>query len=99
MAIEGVMRVGQVQLRVMDMDAAVRHYTEYIGLQEVCRDATRVYLKAWDEFRSEGVMRVGQVQLRVMDMDAAVRHYTEYIGLQEVCRDATRVYLKAWDEF
>jgi len=39
MAIEGVMRVGQVQLRVMDMDAAVRHYTEYIGPQEVCRDA------------------------------------------------------------
>jgi catechol 2,3-dioxygenase len=50
MAIEGVMRVGQVQLRVMDMEAAVRHYTEYIGLQEVGRDANRVYLKAWDEF-------------------------------------------------
>jgi catechol 2,3-dioxygenase len=44
------MRVGHVQLRVMDMDAAVRHYTEYIGLQEVGRDADRVYLKAWDEF-------------------------------------------------
>ena len=50
MAIEGVMRVGQVQLRVMDMEAAVRHYTEYGGLQEVARDANRVYLKAWDEF-------------------------------------------------
>jgi len=50
MAIEGVMRAGHVQIRVLDMDAAVKHYTEYFGLIETARDATRVYLKGWDEF-------------------------------------------------
>jgi catechol 2,3-dioxygenase len=50
MAIEGVMRAGHVQVRVMDIDAAVKHYTEFYGMLEVARDASRVYLKAWDEF-------------------------------------------------
>jgi catechol 2,3-dioxygenase len=39
-----------VQIRVLDMAAAVKHYTEYYGLIETARDAERVYLKAWDEF-------------------------------------------------
>ena len=50
MAIEGVMRAGHVQIRVMDLDAARKHYTEYYGMIEVARDPHRVYLKAWDEF-------------------------------------------------
>jgi catechol 2,3-dioxygenase len=50
MAIEGVMRAGHIQLRVLDLDAAVRHYTEYIGLQEVGREGGKVFFKAWDEF-------------------------------------------------
>jgi catechol 2,3-dioxygenase len=50
MAITGVLRPGHVALRVMDLDAAVRYYTDVIGLEEIARDSTgRVYLKAWDE--------------------------------------------------
>ena len=48
--IKGVMRPGHVQLRVLDMDAALEHYVELLGLIEMDRDAQgRVYLKGWTE--------------------------------------------------
>ena len=50
MALTGVLRPGHVQLRVLDLEAAVKHYTQVIGLIETARDAQgRVFLKAWDE--------------------------------------------------
>jgi catechol 2,3-dioxygenase len=50
MAVKGVLRLGEVGIRVMDMDAAVRHYDQRLGLHCVMRDEQgRVYLKAWDE--------------------------------------------------
>lgn len=50
MSMNGVMRPGHVALRVMDLQAAVRHYTDVLGLLETGRDAQgRVYFKCWDE--------------------------------------------------
>lgn len=50
MAMTGVLRPGHVALRVLDINAAVKHYTEVLGLSETGRDAQgRVYFKAWDE--------------------------------------------------
>lgn len=47
---KGVMRPGHVQVRVMDMAAAIRHYRDIVGLVETHRDASgRVYLKGWTE--------------------------------------------------
>ncbi|KAA0873601.1 VOC family protein, partial [Nitrincola tapanii] len=47
---KGVMRPGHVQIRVLDLDEAVKHYTELLGLIEMDRDDQgRVYLKAWTE--------------------------------------------------
>ena len=46
----GVIRPGHVQIRVLDIDEAVRHYVDLLGLIEVDRDMEgRVYLKAWTE--------------------------------------------------
>jgi catechol 2,3-dioxygenase len=57
MALNGVLRPGHVQLRVLDLAAAVRHYTEVLGLIETARDAQgRVYLKAWDEHDHHSVV-------------------------------------------
>src|SRR5690554_6149275 len=48
--IKGVMRPGHVQIRVLDIDEAVKHYVELVGLIETDRDEQgRVYLKAWTE--------------------------------------------------
>src|SRR5437762_14246839 len=50
MSMTGVLRPGHCSLRVLDLEAAVKHYTEVVGLLETDRDEKgRVYLKAWDE--------------------------------------------------
>jgi catechol 2,3-dioxygenase len=47
----GVMRIGHVSLKVMDMEAAKRHYTKVIGMKITAEDkAGNVYLKCWDEW-------------------------------------------------
>lgn len=51
MAHTGVLRPGFIQLRVLDMPAAVEHYTKRIGLHQVTEGPDgRVYLKSADEF-------------------------------------------------
>ncbi|WP_119157428.1 catechol 2,3-dioxygenase [Caldimonas tepidiphila] len=47
----GVMRIGHVSLKVMDMEAAVRHYEQVLGMKTTMVDkAGNVYLKCWDEW-------------------------------------------------
>lgn len=47
---KGVMRPGHVQIRVLDLEEAVVHYRDRLGLIEVERDnSSRVYLKGWTE--------------------------------------------------
>ena len=45
----GILRLAHVDLRVPDLDLASAYYTEVLGLQEVERDDTNVWLKCWDE--------------------------------------------------
>jgi catechol 2,3-dioxygenase len=48
--LKGVLRPGHIQIRVLDLEAAVVHYRDRLGLIEVGRDsAGRVYLKGWTE--------------------------------------------------
>lgn len=51
MALTGVLRPGLVQLRVLDIEAALRHYVDHVGLEKVMTGPDgRVYLKGRDEF-------------------------------------------------
>lgn len=50
MAMKGVLRPGHVCIRVLDMEEALVHYKDRMGLLESDRDDQgRVYLKGWDE--------------------------------------------------
>lgn len=50
MAMNGVLRPGHVCIRVLDMEEALVHYKDRLGLLETDRDDQgRVYLKGWDE--------------------------------------------------
>ncbi|MGE4483414.1 catechol 2,3-dioxygenase [Acidocella sp.] len=50
MAITGVLRPGHTQLRVLDLEASVKFYTDIMGLEETGRDSSgRVYFKCLDE--------------------------------------------------
>ncbi len=47
---KGVMRPGHVQIRVLDIEEAIVHYRDRLGLIEMHRDnSERVYLKGWTE--------------------------------------------------
>ena len=47
----GIMRIGHVALRVLDMERALHHYTKVLGMLESHVDERgTVYLKGWDEW-------------------------------------------------
>ena len=57
MALVGILRPGFIQIRVLDLEAAVAHYVNHVGLHEVCRDGSgRAYLKAIDEFDHHSIV-------------------------------------------
>ena len=57
MALTGVLRPGHVAIRVLEMEPALRHYVDVLGLKEMGRDDRgRVYLKAWDEHDHHSVV-------------------------------------------
>jgi catechol 2,3-dioxygenase len=57
MSFHGVLRPGHVQLRVLDLDEAARHYRDVLGLERTATDpAGRAYFKAWDEFDHHSVV-------------------------------------------
>ena len=50
MALDGVLRPGHAQIRVLELDKAVQFYRDVLGLEETGRDSSgRVFLKCWDE--------------------------------------------------
>lgn len=50
MALNGVLRPGHVQIRVLDLNESVHFYRDVLGLEEMARDPSgRVYFRAWDE--------------------------------------------------
>lgn len=57
MSFHGVLRPGHVQLRVLDLKEASRHYEHVLGLNHVADDTSgRTYFKAWDEFDHHSVV-------------------------------------------
>ncbi|WP_102347575.1 catechol 2,3-dioxygenase [Bacillus sp. Marseille-P3661] len=51
-----IIRIGRVELRVLELEKSVDYYTNIIGLEEVAREKGKVYLKAWDEFDHHSVI-------------------------------------------
>lgn len=45
-----VLRLGFVHIRVTDMQDAVKHYRDTLGMKIVAEEGGKIYLKAWDEF-------------------------------------------------
>ncbi len=89
MAHTGVLRPGFIQLRVLDMPAALEHYTKRIGLHQVTEgNDGRVYLKAAEEFDHHSIVLrraeaagMDMVAFKVRedgDLDVFERKITEY---------------------
>ena len=57
MSVTGVLRLGEVCVRVLDMDDARTHYGTHLGLIETLREGDeRTYYKAWDEHDCHSVV-------------------------------------------
>lgn len=57
MAFKGVLRPGLIQIRVLNMDEAINHYQNILGLNLVGKESDgRVYFKGWDEFDHHSVV-------------------------------------------
>ncbi|MDQ0175615.1 catechol 2,3-dioxygenase [Bacillus chungangensis] len=52
----GIMRIGRLELRVLDLEESIHYYTNVIGLEETGRDKDRIYLKAWDEYDHHSII-------------------------------------------
>ena len=85
----GVMRIGHVNLRVLDMQAALGHYVNVLGMIETDRDnAGNVYLKGWDEWDQYSIMlsesdRAGMNHIAYkvendVDLDVLKRRITDW---------------------
>lgn len=51
-----IMRIGRVEIRVLDLNESVDYYTNVIGLEETGKEGKSVYLKAWDEYDHHSVI-------------------------------------------
>ena len=73
MAVNGVMRLGNMQIKVMDMDDAIVHYRDIVGLDLVERENGRAYFKAYDEFDKWSICLVESDSPGMIDMGWKVR--------------------------
>jgi len=86
---KGVMRPGHVQIRVLDMDEAVKHYVDLLGLIEMDRDDQgRVYLKGWTE--------VDKFSVVLREADEAGMDFMGFKCLSEEVVDSLRAELVAF---
>ena len=80
----GVMRIGHINLRVLDMEAALKHYEGVLGLIRVDEDADgNVYLKGWDEWDKYSVILSPADQAGMNHVAFKVRRDTDLDALQE----------------
>lgn len=85
----GVLRIGHVSIRVMDIDAAVKHYEEVLGLKTTMKDdAGNVYLKCWDEW--------DKYSLILTPSDRAGINHVAYKVQDDADLDALQTRIEAW---
>ncbi len=86
---KGVMRPGHIQIRVLDMDEALKHYRDLLGLIEMDRDDQgRVYLKGWTE--------VDKFSVVLRESDTPGMDFTGYKCVSEAVVDQLREELIAF---
>lgn len=85
----GVLRIGHVSIRVMDIDAAVQHYEKVLGLKTTLTDSEgNVYLKCWDEW--------DKYSLILTPSDRAGINHVAYKVQDDADLDALQTRIEAW---
>ncbi len=80
----GVMRIGHVNINVMDMAAAIQHYEKVLSMKQVMEDEHgNVYLKCWDEWDKYSVILSPSDRAGMRHVAYKVRRESELDSLQE----------------
>jgi catechol 2,3-dioxygenase len=80
----GVLRIGHVSIKVMDMAAAVNHYENVVGMTKTMEDkAGNVYLKCWDEWERYSIMLTPSDQAGMNHVAYKVRKEADLDSLQK----------------
>lgn len=96
----GVMRIGHISIKVMDMAAAVKHYENVVGMKTTHKDAQgNIYLKCWDEWDKYSVILTASDQAglnhvaykveKESDLDTLEKRIREYGIAVEMLADNT----------
>ena len=87
----GVMRIGHISIKVMDMAASVKHYENVVGMKTTHTDAEgNVYLKCWDEWDKYSVILTPSDQAGFnhvaykVERDSDLDALAERIGAHEI---------------
>ena len=84
----GVMRIGHASLRVMDMEAALKHYENVLGMKTTMQDkAGNVYLKCWDEWDKYSVILTKADQAGLNHVAYKVEKESDLDDLQKKIED------------
>lgn len=97
MALTGVLRPGHVQIRVLELEPAVTHYRDVLGLKEMARDdqTKRVFFKGWDEHDHHSVVlrEADSAGMDYMgwkvDSEATLKRLAQDIEACGLCSDLT----------
>jgi catechol 2,3-dioxygenase len=85
----GIMRIGHVSLRVMDMAAALKHYENVPGMKKTMEDKDgNVYLKCWDEWDKFSVI--------LTPSDQAGMNHVAYKVKQDADLDSLKAKVEAY---
>lgn len=93
---QGIMRIGHINIKVIDMDEAIRHYTKVMDLRITHTDENgNVYLKCWDEWdkyslvltpsNEAGFINIAYKVVNDLDLDVIKQKILDYgIDVQDV---------------
>ncbi len=79
----GIMRLGNVEVQVNDLDKASQFYREVLGLQEVKRTKEKLYLKCWDEYDHHSVVLKQASGLGLVKISWKVEREQDLVDLEK----------------
>ncbi len=80
----GIMRIGHVSIKVMDMSAALKHYENVLGMKKTMADKQgNVYLKCWDEWDRYSLILTPSDQAGINHVAYKVEKDSDLDDLQE----------------
>lgn len=82
-----ILRNAKVAIRVMDLDEALTHYRDYLGLYEVAREDDRAYLKAWDEYDHHSVILMADDRAGIDHVGFKTRYADDLAEIEKAAID------------